>query len=103
MSMHMVPEGYLQVFPVYRWHGAEVEALGRLVGRMYENRRRSGPADDRYFFLALFRDQLQELAEVFRASRDEVVYVSRADRRLIEKIAGFLKRNPEIMEAGKTA
>ena len=99
----MIPAGYTQVFPVYRYHGADVEALARLVGRMYENRSRSGPADDKYFSLAVFRDQLRDLAEVFRASGDEVVYLSKADRRLIEKIAGFLKRNPAIMEAQKSA
>ena len=99
----MIPAGYTQVFPVYRWHGAEVEALARLVGRMYENRSRSGPADDKYFFLAVFRDQLRDLSELFLSSGDEVIYLNKADRRLIEKIAGFLKRNPGIMEAQKTA
>lgn len=99
----MIPEGYTRVYPVYRFHLAEVEALAGLVERLYEKRRETGPADDRYFFLSIFRERLGGLAEALRASGDPVAYVDRADRDLLAKISGFLQENPEIMAAEKTA
>ena len=99
----MKKEGSADVFPVYRKHIGEIETLSRLVNGLYERRRTAGPADDRFFFLGEMRDRLRDLLAVFRSSREEILYVSREDRRLIEKIVWFLKRWPEIPKNTKTA
>ncbi len=89
----------MKKYPVYKYHLIEVTAVQKLAERLKAKQEMEGPKDYTYFFMVRFCERLQIVSDLLGKSTGDIVMCDWTNRRFIEEISTWLKKNPEVLTA----